>query len=47
MKPFKNVATSMYLILIKTMQAVGEPTGLKVNIVLLLSLISPLNNFGP
>ena len=30
----------MYLILIKTMQAIGQPSGVKVNIFLLPSLIS-------
>ena len=39
MRPFKNVATSTYLILIKIMQAIGQPSGLKVNIFLLLSFI--------
>ena len=32
--PFKNVATSTYLILIKIMQAIGQSSGLKVNIFL-------------
>ena len=39
-RPFKNVATSTYLILIRTLGgALGQPSGLKVNIFLLLSLI--------
>ena len=36
---FRNVTTSTYLILIGTMQAIGQPSGLKVNIFLLPSLI--------
>ena len=39
MMPCKNVATSVYLILIGTMQATGQPSGLK-NIFLLLCLIN-------
>ena len=40
MKLFKNVATSIYLILNETMQAIDQPSGLQVNIFLLQSLIS-------
>lgn len=36
MRPVKNVATNMYLILIKTMLAIGQPSGWKVNIFPLL-----------
>lgn len=36
MRPCKNVATSLYLILIGTMQAIDPPSGLKVNIFVLL-----------
>ena len=40
MTPFKNTATSIHLIPIETMQDTGQPSGQKVNIFLLLSLIS-------
>ena len=39
MRPFKNVAASMYLILVGTMQSLGQPSELKMNIFLLVSLI--------
>lgn len=32
MRPFKNVVTSMYLILIRIMDAIDQPSGLKVKI---------------
>ena len=38
MRPFKKVATSTYMILWQAIQAVGQPSGLKVNICLLVSL---------
>lgn len=41
MSPFKNIATSMYLVLIKTLQAIGQPSGLKMNIFLPPSLLGP------
>lgn len=38
MRPFKKVAASMYVILLEAIQAVGQPSGLEVNICLLVSL---------
>ena len=40
MRPSKNVATSSYLILMKTMQALSQPAGLKVNIFLPLIIMT-------
>ena len=45
MRPFKDIATSTYLILIETLQATGQPAGLKVEIFLLLSLINKTNAY--
>lgn len=44
MRPFKNVAAGTYLILIKTMQVIVQPWGLKMNIFLLLSRLIPQVN---
>lgn len=40
MSSFKNEATSLYFVLIRITQAIGQPSGLKLNVFLFLSLIS-------